>query len=453
MEIQGTRKFAIENLGCAKNQVDAEVLIATLEKEGWELSEDAREASLIIVNTCGFIQTAKEESIEVSLDLKKQYPGKKVLLAGCFAQRYGEQLKESLPEVDGFFGNKALSQIGRAAEATMEGIRPVILPLAERAEENPGGEIRREKILSYPGSAFVKISEGCDNNCSYCAIPLIRGSLKSRSAEAVTREIQELLNRGYREFNFVGQDLGSFGKDRGKREFDELLARIGELEGDFWIRLLYMHPDHFPLEVIDRIKQDPRVLPYFDIPFQHASPAVLRRMGRKGDTETYLDLIARIRDGLPGAVIRSTFLVGFPGESRKDFAMLEDFQDRAKLDWLGVFSYSKEEGTPAAGLQGDLSYKFRGKQRDRRKDQLMFRQIPITEERMERFVGQEMKILIEEAVEGEELFLGRGYLQAPDVDGLTVVDAQGLTPGEMVPVRIVRRNGLDLEAVPQNSVK
>jgi len=442
------RRFIIENLGCAKNQVDAEVLIANMEKDGWTYGESEEDASLIIVNTCGFIQTAKEESIQVSLDLKQKYPGKKVLLAGCFAQRYGESLKDSLPEVDGFFGNKALSQVGRAAEATMEGIRPVMLPLKEDPETAKIKAVKRKKILSYPGSAFVKISEGCNNNCSFCAIPLIRGTLQSRSITEVVQEIQELLNRGYREFNFVGQDLGSFGVDRGQVEFDELLARIGDLEGDFWIRLLYMHPDHFPMGVVDRVKQDPRILPYFDIPFQHASKNILSRMGRKGDAETYLDLIGNIRQELPQSVIRSTMLVGFPGETKRDFDILTDFQERAEIDWLGVFSYSKEEGTQAAGFQGDLTYKLQEKKRDKRKDQIMARQVAITEARMERFVGQEMKVLIEEAVEGEELYLGRTYLQAPDVDGLTVVDAENLNQGDLVPVRITKRNGLDLEARP-----
>ena len=266
--------------------------------------------------------------------------------------------------------------------------------------------------------------------------------------ETVIQEIRGLLGRGFREFNFVGQDLGSFGKDRGQSEFLRLLAGVGELEGDFWIRLLYLHPDHFPLEIIDGIHRDSRILPYFDIPFQHASPRILRKMGRRGSSEAYLGLIQRLREELPGAVIRSTFLVGFPGETRRDLALLEDFQDRASLDWLGVFSYSREEGTPAAALQGKFSHQLRRRQREGRRALLMKRQAAITEGRMERFVGQEMEVLIEEPVEGEALYLGRAYLQAPEVDGLTLVDARGLSPGDMVRVRIRRRNGLDLEAAP-----
>jgi ribosomal protein S12 methylthiotransferase len=235
-------------------------------------------------------------------------------------------------------------------------------------------------------------------------------------------------------------------------EFPELLKQISRLSGEFWVRLLYMHPDHFPLEILDIIKNDPRILPYFDIPFQHGSERILRKMGRRGNAEKYLELLDTIRTVLPDAVIRSTFLVGFPGETRKDREILEDFQDRARLDWLGVFSYSREEGTAAAELQGEWAYRFQTRRRDRQRDGLMKRQQPITEARMDRFVGRDMTVLIEEAVEGEELFIGRTFLQAPDVDGLTVVDGENLSPGSMVPVRIIRRNGLDLEAVPAKEV-
>jgi ribosomal protein S12 methylthiotransferase len=451
VEIQGSRRFIIENLGCAKNQVDAEVMISHLEAQGWTYVEDPEQAELIIVNSCGFIQTAKEESIQVSVELKKRFPGKKILMAGCFAQRNGGDLMDSLPEVDGFFGNQALSQVGFAADEVLKGHRALFLPGVEE-ESADGDQLPRDRMFSYPGSAFIKISEGCGNNCSYCAIPLLRGGLRSRTIGEVTGEIEALLSRGYREFNFVGQDLGSFGTDRGVSEFPELLKQISRLSGDFWIRLLYMHPDHFPLEILEIMKNDPRILPYFDIPFQHGSERILKKMGRRGNAEKYLELLGTIRSSLPDAVIRSTFLVGFPGETGRDMALLEDFQGKARLDWLGVFSYSREEGTRAAELQGELVYRFQSRQRDRRRDRIMKRQQAITESQMDRFVGRELPVLIEEAVEGEELFIGRTFLQAPDVDGLTVVDGENLVPGTMVPVRIIRRNGLDLEAVPVKEV-
>ena len=464
---RSTRTFALENLGCAKNQVDAEVIIAALQNEGWLFVSDPGEADLIIVNSCGFIQSAKEESIQVSLDLKKAHPDRKLLLAGCFAQRYGGELSESLPELDGIFGNRALSLIGRAAGEVMAGNRPVLIPSGEEETgadgkapdgkasgmpvpgeaDGEGETVRRDRLLSFPGSVYIKISEGCDNNCSYCAIPLIRGGLKSRTIESITREIRDFITRGTREFNFVGQDLSGFGKDRGAREFPKLLEAVSALEGDFWIRLLYIHPDHFPREILEICRRDPRILPYFDIPFQHASERILRKMGRKGNAALHLDLIREIRETLPEAVIRSTLMVGFPGESGADFRELEAFQQKARLDWLGVFSYSREEGTPAAELAGP-AFRLGARTREKRKAVLMAAQLPISEERMEAYVGRELKVLVEEPVEGEELYLGRAACQAPDVDGAVVIRAIGLVPGTFVQTRIIRRNGIDLEAVP-----
>ena len=226
------------------------------------------------------------------------------------------------------------------------------------------------------------------------------------------------------------------------------MNEVSEIKGKFWVRLLYIHPDHFPMELLDICSKDPRILPYFDIPFQHASEPVLKKMGRRGNREKYLELIEAVRERLPEAVIRSTFLVGFPGENKRDFRELLDFQKDAALDWLGVFSYSREEDTAAFRLQGGLSYRMGNRKRERRKEKVNSLQQSISEKRMERFVGVEMDIFIEERVEKESLYLGRGYLQAPDVDGLTVVKGENLEPGSFVRCRITRRNGIDLEAVP-----
>ena len=217
---RSTKRFFVENLGCAKNQVDAEIMIAALQNEGWFFVSEPSEADLIIVNTCGFIQSAKEESVRTALDMKKEYPGKKLLLAGCFAQRYGKELPDSFPELDGIFGNRVVELVGETAGKTVEGLRPVDLPEPDNdTSPSPGesGGLSRKEILSFKGSVYIKISEGCNNGCSYCAIPLIRGELKSRTISAVIGEIKELLSRGYREFNFVGQDLGSFGSMTGEK--------------------------------------------------------------------------------------------------------------------------------------------------------------------------------------------------------------------------------------------
>jgi ribosomal protein S12 methylthiotransferase len=426
-------KFYVENLGCAKNQVDSETIITLLGNEGCAWVTDPAEADLIIVNSCGFIEKAKEESVNTTLLLRERHPGKKILLAGCLVERYEDQLRKELSEIDGFSGNR-----------TLESVRDAALSLMGMGRPSSGHEKQvRTAFLSFPGSVYVKIAEGCDNGCAYCSIPLIRGGLVSRTVKEIVEEIRTLHDRGIFEFNLVAQDLGSFGRDRGRVEIADLFAALSRLDGRFWIRPLYIHPDHFPFELLPVIRGDGRFLPYFDIPFQHASRSVLSRMGRKGSKERYLDLIARIRDEAPGAVMRSTFLTGFPGETDGDFGELADFQQKAGLNWLGVFEYSREEDTAAYGMKGTVP---RGTARKRR-EILEKNQVPITERGLDAMIGLEAEVLVEEEVKGEALFLGRCRSQAPDVDGLTVVNARGLVPGSLVNTRITRRNGFDLEAV------
>ncbi len=433
--------FTLVSLGCAKNQVDSEIMLGALEDLGHVYVPDPAEADLIIVNSCSFINPAKQESIETSLALKDRYPGKKLLLAGCLPQRYADELTGQLTEIDGFFAGRDPRDIVPAAGK--------LLGPNAAAERQPGKRANpqrpsRRRLLSHAGSAYVKISDGCRNRCAYCAIPLIKGDLHSRARADVVAEIRDLLAQNVFELNIVAQDLGSFGMDRGACEIGDLLADIRRLEGDFWVRLLYVHPDRFPPAILETVQRDSRFLPYFDLPFQHASEKILRAMGRCGSAESYLSLIERIRNTVPRAVIRSTFLVGFPGETEHDFQKLRDFQERARIDWLGIFTYSREEGTEAARFKGQVRS---GTAKQRKRD-LEAAQTHLAMARMDRFVGQELTCLIEEAVQGEDLFLGRAYLQAPEVDGLTVVRGSELSPGDRLRVRIVRRNGIDLEAVP-----
>ena len=438
--------FTIESLGCAKNQVDSELLIAELERCGLQWVAEAEAAEAVIVNTCGFIASAKEQSIQIALQLRERYPAKKVILAGCLVQRYAGELAEALGEIDGFVGLCDPQGIRRLLAPGAAEPERVPKPSAESGQQ-PGAESgqqpgRRTRLLSYPGSAYLKIAEGCNNRCSYCAIPLIRGPLASRSRPEVLAEAEELLARGVRELILVAQDLGSFGTDRGAGELAALLRDLLRIGRDFWLRLLYIHPDHFPEEILELFASEPRLLPYFDLPFQHASEAVLSRMGRRGSAERYLALIRRIRERLPDAVLRSTFLVGFPGEGEEDFRRLLEFQQAAELDWAGVFAYSREEGTPAYGFPGRVSRKLAGE----RQALIEQAQVPITRARLERHLGRVLPVLIEEPVLGEALSLGRAYLQAPEVDGLVVVQAAGLEPGSLHRVRIERVAGVDLEA-------
>ena len=444
--------FFIESLGCAKNQVDSEYLIAGLEARGLRWVGSPEAAQIIVVNTCGFITSAKEQSIQTSLSLKDRFPEKKVIMMGCLVQRYGAELQREMREIDGFVGlddPEALWQlVSSGAEGAAGGRSPSGGPAGGRSgSDGAAGVVEvpvrsRSRFLSFPGSAYVKVAEGCSNHCSYCAIPLIRGELVSRRAEEILEEIEELLGRGVVEIVLIAQDLAAYGQDRGTRELTTLVKSILQLERHFWLRLLYLHPDHFPAELLDVAASDPRVLPYFDIPFQHASEQVLARMGRSGSAETYAGLIEGIRRRIPDAVIRTTFLVGFPGESEEDLQALLSFQRDCALDWVGVFAYSREEGTPAYKL-ADRVTKTVAEERKRAIEQA---QIKISEARLDRQVGRTLDVLVEEPVQGKQLYLGRAYLQAPEVDGLVVVKADALEPGRIYPVRIERRAGIDLEA-------
>jgi ribosomal protein S12 methylthiotransferase len=449
-------RYFLDAFGCVKNQVDADVMMNELNAAGWTVTDNAEDADLIIVNSCGFIESAKRESIEAVIAWKQSYPDKKVLLAGCLSQRYADGLLNDLAEADILLGNADLSKILQAASSAMEGKHAIIKPdidvtgLTDFAYADG-----RRPLLSLPGSAYVKITEGCDNHCSFCAIPGIRGPLRSRSIESVVNECKELLARGIKELCLIGQDLGAYGVDGAAGAFTtgicrlpELLEALSNLKGEFWVRMLYIHPDHFPLSVLDICKKDARILPYFDIPFQHGSAKIIQAMNRKGSPEIYLQLIDTIRTALPNAIIRSTFLVGFPGETEDDFNALLDFQKKAKLDWLGVFTYSREDDTPAYDMKGRVAKALAAK----RKSIIEERQIPISEERMEGFKGKTLDVLVEEQIVNEDgLYLGRAQCQAPEVDGAVVLTADTeLDVGTFVKAVVIARSGFDLSAVHQD---
>lgn len=436
-------KFFIDQHGCAKNQVDGEEIAARLEDAGHEYVASGEEADLIIVNTCGFIESAKRESIEATIAIKSRWPDKKVLVAGCLAQRYPDALLGDMAEADGIFGNADLSLIAESVSDMMRGERRAIAPGQPGAMQ--GNHYARTRLFDFPGSAYVKVTEGCDNCCTYCAIPLIRGGLRSRTMDDIVSECRDLLQRGIFEINLIGQDLGAYGRDlENDTDLAALLSRLGSLEGDFRIRVLYIHPDHFPEGILDVMARDRRILPYFDLPFQHASEPILKAMNRRGSPEKYLALIKKIRNTLPESMIRCTFLVGFPGETEEDFAILRAFQDKAEVDWMGAFAYSREEGTPAYSMKGRVSKKTA----NARKVIVETAQEAITAERLRRFIGAEVEVLAEEEMEGAELSLGRAWMQAPEVDGLTVTKGS-MAPGSHSRVRIVAVNGVDFEAEPE----
>lgn len=439
------KKLYIENLGCAKNQVDAEVMLHRLEKEGFVKVDDALEADLIMVNSCGFIEPARKESIESFFELKATNPDAKIIFSGCMAQRYAKSLEEQLHEADGIFGNRDLTKITSFVNRLYKEDRVVETPPYPLIEDAD----KREHLFNYPGSAYLKISEGCNHRCRYCAIPLIRGSLRSRSKNLIVDEAKDLIANGIKEINLIAQDLAAYGTDKNKdSQFLDLLETLVSLEGDFKIRMLYIHPDYFPEELIDFVVNNEKIIPYFDLPFQHADPSVLKMMGRTGDSDSYLNLIKRIRTAIPDATIRSTFMLGFTNETKESFKTLLNFVKEAQLDWAGSFIYSKEENTAAYKDSDDSLYKKQIKEAAKWQKELEKIQQQITQKRLERFIGTEQYVLIEELIENEDLAIGRTVHQAPEVDGLTVVMGRNLKEGSVIKCGIRRLNGIDLEALP-----
>ena len=444
------KEIYIESLGCAKNQVDSEVLLTIAKEKGYVRVTEAKDADLIFVNTCGFIESAKEESINTFFALKGAYPDAKIVLGGCLAQRYAEELE--LEEADAIFGNRDLAAFSDVLDSLDKGDDQIVLkpeyPDPDREKDE------REEYLSMPRSCYLKISEGCDHRCSYCAIPIIRGGLRSRSEDRIIDEAKELIRKGFFEINLIAQDLGAYGTDfDGKSHFCDLLTKLASLEGDFRLRLLYIHPDTFPEELISIVKNSEKIIPYFDIPFQHSSERVLRKMRRFGNTGKYLTLINRIRSEIPEAVIRTTLMLGFPGEEREDFDELLSFVRQARFDWMGSFLYSREEDTPAFDMRDQKAHEKAVKRAARWKNELEELQSAITEERLQGFVGKKYTALVEENIQGEDLSIARIYSQAPEVDGLTVIMGEGIAPGDVVEVGIRAVRGVDLEAVLIRKVK
>ncbi|HOX91730.1 MAG TPA: 30S ribosomal protein S12 methylthiotransferase RimO [Spirochaetales bacterium] len=435
----GMKQFFIDNHGCAKNQVDAEEMATRLTASGWTQAQSSAHASLIIVNSCGFIEDAKKESLGALLSWRAAYPDKRIILAGCLAQRYAEQLDGDLPEADYIFGNGDLSLVPQAADNAMAGKKGVNAPPIKAYQP-----ARRTNLMGFPRMAYLKLAEGCSNHCAFCAIPIIRGELSSRDPEDVAQELRELVASGIYEICLIGQDLGSYGIDRaGSSLLPQLLEHIRNIDGDFRVRMLYIHPDRFPSGLLDACARDKRILPYFDIPFQHASTPILKAMNRSGNAESYMQLVSEIRKALPDAVIRTTFLLGFPGENDEDLRALLDFQAQLQPDWLGAFTYSREEDTPAYGFKGRVPKRIAVA----RKRMIEQAQETITQTALSRWIGYQCDALVEERIEGEDLAIARGPMNAPDVDGSIVIVGGNLKAGDIVPVRIEAVRGVDLEAV------
>ncbi|MGE5557140.1 MAG: 30S ribosomal protein S12 methylthiotransferase RimO [Bacillota bacterium] len=430
--------FGMVSLGCPKNQVDGEMIMAGLAARGWSLTSDPGRADVIVINTCGFIQSAKEESIEQIMDMAryKTEGGCRYLIAtGCLAQRYPRELAEKIPELDGIVGIAACRRLPAIMDRIINGERVVeTSPLSLREGYAP----RLISTAFY--SAYLKIADGCDNRCAYCIIPEIRGPFRSKPKEDVLHEASELAENGVKELILIAQDTSRYGMDLYGRPFlVDLLYELQQIKGLHWIRLLYLHPAHLDRRLIEAARDLPKIVKYLDLPLQHASGAILRSMNRPGSGESYLDMIKEIKEAVPGIFIRSTFIVGFPGETEEDFRILVSFLEKARLDRAGFFKFSREEGTPAYVMKPHVSLRVK----ERRFNEISALQRSISRELLRERVGREMEALIT-GYRKDGFVLGRTEGDAPGIDGLLYLADFPCSAGEFYRVKITGSTDYDL---------
>lgn len=422
----------ISTMGCSKNLVDSEMMLSILKKHDITKTEAIEKADIAIVNTCGFIESAKEESINEILDIAAyKHTGnlKYLIVTGCLSQRYYEQLKEELPEVDAFLGTTSFELIYQTIDALEHGkAESVIYDTSYKIQMNSERELLTEGY-----TAFVKIAEGCDNFCTYCIIPKLRGNYRSRKIEDVIKEVESLAKQGVKEIILIAQDTTKYGLDiYGKKEISKLLRELNKIEDLKWIRFLYSYPEDIDEELVIAVKECDKVCDYFDMPIQHISNNILKKMNRKTDKAHIEDTVAMIRKHLPDATLRTTLITGFPGERDEDFAQLLDFVNAAEFDRLGVFAYSKEEGTPAALMEDQVEDSIK----EARKNQIMQAQQKISFEKNQKMLGKTLMVLIED-IEEEGIYTGRSCKDAPEIDGLIYIHTKtSHKAGDFVNVKI-----------------
>ncbi|WP_085876073.1 30S ribosomal protein S12 methylthiotransferase RimO [Peptoniphilus vaginalis] len=428
----------IVTLGCSKNDVDSSMMYSLLDKNKYQMVNEASQADILIVNTCGFIDAAKEESIDTileSLEYKNEGKCKKVLLSGCLAQRYPEELIKEIPEIDGIIGTGNIDYINELLDRSLAGD---LFIKTDNLNSAYIEGIRKEVVKT---TEYVKISEGCNNNCSYCIIPSLRGKNRSRKIEDIYSEVDYLVSKGAREIILIAQNTTDYGIDLySKYSLAKLIKEISKIEDLKWIRVLYLYPDHFTEELIEEFKNNDKLVNYVDMPLQHISDDVLKRMNRKTSKDHIIKTLKNLRKSVPDIVIRTTFIVGFPGESDDDFNQLVDFIEDIKFDKLGIFEYSLEEGTGAASLDEQISDSVK----EKRKNEIMAIQSEISADILSKNIGKRLEVLIEEQVD-EENYVGRTYMDSPEIDGVTYVHSnKELEIGSFVEVNVVDSLDYDL---------
>ncbi len=446
-----TGKLSMISLGCAKNEVDSEEMLGILQAKGFTVnsvhspSDVARSTDVVVINTCAFIESAREESVNTiieAVERKKRGEIGRVIVTGCLAQRYPDELANELPEVDAFLGTGQIGSIGDVVDRSIirtSQIQEINVKPHHQWVTNPN-RVR----LGYPWSAYLKISEGCDHACTFCSIPSFRGKHISKPIETIVEEAELLASQGVKEINLIAQDSTQYGYDLyGKMRLPELLQALSKVDKLHWIRLFYCYPSRVDRGIIEAIADTPKVCHYIDMPLQHADDAMLRRMRRPMTGKAYLDLIHKFREIVPDVAIRTTFIVGFPGETKEEFANLESFVDEAQFDRLGVFTYSVEEGTPSAEMKPRITSRVKNARRDS-----LLEQQAISKARNQMWIGREMEVLIESRhPNSPTTAVGRSFRDGPEVDGQVYIQDCMALPGTFVNALIIDASSYDLVAV------
>jgi ribosomal protein S12 methylthiotransferase len=443
------KKVGFISLGCPKNLVDSEVMMGQLKSNGYELTADANEADTVVVNTCGFIDAAKKESIDAILEaarLKSDGKATRLVVAGCLVERYRDELKVSLPEVDAFIGTSQINDILAVCDPQTDTRSLPVISLGNQSATYLYDE-STPRVLATPSHyAFIKIAEGCDRPCAFCFIPQMRGHFRSRRFGSIVAEAQQLAEEGVKELILVAQDSSRYGEDLGKQDaLAHLLRELSHTDGIEWVRVMYTYPTHISDPFLDVLAEEPKAVKYLDMPLQHASQNVLRLMKRGGNRASLERLIKRVRDRVPGIAVRTTFITGFPGETEEDFEELLGFVRTIEFDRVGVFTYSDEEGTPAFDLPNKVDPRLAKQRRAR----LMKEQARISRKRNKARIGERVQVIFEgESNESDLLWQGRMETQAPDIDGCVIIndspDGFAPKPGDLVNVLITEAQQYDL---------
>lgn len=439
-------KIGFVSLGCPKNQLDTEVMLHELISAGYEITPEETEADIVIINTCAFIESAKRESIDNILDiawLKEHRSLKAIIVTGCLAERYRDEIFNELPEVDAILGVGSIHNIVDAVKAVSDKSKPKSQRKYSSYEKNDTVQLGGDRVLTTPNFwAYIKIAEGCDNRCAYCAIPSIRGKFRSRTIEDIVAEAKDLESLGVKELNIVAQDTTRYGLDiYGEYSLAKLLRAITEQTQIPWIRLMYCYPDKITDELIAEMRDNPRILKYIDLPIQHISDNMLSAMNRHGDGKMVREVIAKLRKNIPDIYIRTTFIVGFPGETEQDFEELCEFVREAKFEHAGVFTYSREEDTPAYDFPCQIDEQVK----QDRMDIIMREQLEINEKHNETMIGATIDVLCEDYDPVGRIYFGRGTADAPEIDGKVYFNSdERIMPGSFVKVKIRRVSDYDL---------